>query len=513
MNLAKPHAEKDNRIVAIVLVKGVPFYGYHVGYQSFLKIYIANPTEKQKIMDLLQSEAIMETCFQPFEAHISFELQFLMDHNLYGMDWLHIDEQQPVSPPQFRQPLLHDPKSSFIASQSSSSDDLEPYPIYTALTVPENQKSINIPRESYCELELDITGMSILNRLDLIERDIHTSLELETSIQQEALANPEEESKKKLVKSLESIWKDEDSRRKARGITDPIPPVTQTDERDPHIPWNAENTLRKLMDKMMNGHTFNPHSSSQEKDSKLMIDIMTVFQAVEALYPEEYHLWKEQRQRNELIASQYSEHEVKSSSQVSSSTSEIRLPSTSENTFHGNVTPRCVTPPLSSQPKSSQFNVSATPTRYNTWDLPSKLDKSILNSLIRDPSFLDDEQEIQEDPIESLLEDDDDDDYFSQSNLMNNDEIAKWMETHEKYPTTTIEYETSYQPRKLDFLQESERIDSILHQQPSVVSKKDIFNDLNDEEKEEEEEKEVTSGDQDIEDMPFEISSVPPNPV
>ncbi|GAA5804066.1 hypothetical protein HPULCUR_009552 [Helicostylum pulchrum] len=496
MNLVKPNAEKDRHIIAIVLTKGVPFYGYHVGYQSFLKIYITNPYEKQQMIDLLQSEAIMETQFQPYEAHINYELQFLIDHNLYGMDWLHIDEHQPVSPPVFRLPLLQEPKSSFDFSQMSvhSSNPVDHYPIYTAHTVPEKQQSNAILRESYCELELDITGMSILNRLDITERDIHTSLRRERSIQKEALLHAEEEAKKKLVKSLEGIWKDEESRRRLRNMVDPIPPVAQTDARNPHVPWNSESSLRKLMDKMMTGHKFDEVAQSQES-SEFMSDVMTVFQAIEALYPEEYHSWKDQR--NEKIASQISgKHSLEpNSSQASYNdvfTSDI---------LQGNITPRCTTPPLSSQPRSSQFNVSATPTRYNAWDLPSKLDKSIVDSLIRDPSFHEERglDLIEEDLVENML-DDNDDNYFSQSNQITDADIAKWMETQEKFPTTTIQYtDEPYKPRKLDFLQESKRIDSIL--QRTSVSKKDISSDLNQEK------------DSDIEDVPFEISIIPPDPV
>ncbi|KAG2233310.1 hypothetical protein INT48_007746 [Thamnidium elegans] len=496
MNLVKPNAEKDQHIVAIVLTKGVPFYGYHVGYQSFLKIYIVNPYEKQQMMDLLQSEAIMETQFQPYEAHINYELQFLMDHNLYGMDWLHIDEHQPVSPPVFRLPLLQEQKSLFDFSQMTvdSSNPVDHYPIYTALTVPEKQQSNAILRESYCELELDITGMSILNRLDVTERDIHASLRRERFIQQEALSHAEEEAKIKLVKSLESIWKDEESRRRSRNITDPIPPVAQTEVRNPHVLWNAEPSLRKLMDKMMTGHTFDELAQSQEA-SEFMLDVMTVFQAIEALYPEEYHSWKDQR--NEKIASQISEKNSLPSNSSQASPPEVFT----SDILQRNITPRCTTPPLSSQPRSSQFNVSATPTRYNKWDLPSKLDTSIVDSLIRDPSFHEERGvDLNEDDQTENLLDENDDNYFSQSNQITDIDIAKWMETEEKFPTTTIQYtDEPYKPRKLDFLEESKRINTILQQ--TNVSKRDISNDLNQEK------------DNDIEDVPFEISSIPPDPV
>ena len=41
-----------------------------------------------KLADLLANGAVMGRRMQPFEAHLPYSLQFLMDHNLYGMDWV-----------------------------------------------------------------------------------------------------------------------------------------------------------------------------------------------------------------------------------------------------------------------------------------------------------------------------------------------------------------------------------------------------------------------------------------
>ncbi|OAD06266.1 hypothetical protein MUCCIDRAFT_9808, partial [Mucor lusitanicus CBS 277.49] len=280
MDLARPPKEPNQHIAAIVLVKGVPFYGYHVGYRTYLKIYMTNPFEKHQMLEILQSGAIQNTSFQPHEAHLNFELQFLMDHNLYGMDWIHIEEHN-ISPGlkiQFRLPLLDEPKANYYISQSSAS---------STKTIPLALQSDAVPKSSYCELELDITGMSIRNRHDLKERSIHTSLMREKHIQAEAMQHAEEESRKKLVLSLQSIWVDETNRRKSRGIKDPIPPVAQLDEREPRKPWAAEPTLRRLMEKMMTGHPFDQVSETQQP-SILMPKVMTVFEAIEALYPTEY---------------------------------------------------------------------------------------------------------------------------------------------------------------------------------------------------------------------------------
>ncbi|KAF9956248.1 DNA polymerase zeta, partial [Modicella reniformis] len=83
---------KSQFVVAIVPVKGIPFYGYHVGYSVFLKIYLFNPDFENRIVDIMRSGAIMGTRFQPFESHIPFRLQFFVDFNLYGMGWLELEE-------------------------------------------------------------------------------------------------------------------------------------------------------------------------------------------------------------------------------------------------------------------------------------------------------------------------------------------------------------------------------------------------------------------------------------
>ena len=502
MNIAKPNAEKDQHIVAIVLTKGVPFYGYHVGYQTFLKIYLANPFGKQQMLELLQSEAILGERFQPYEAHLNFELQFLMDHNLFGMDWLHIDEDQPHSSPLFRLPLPDEPKSSFVYQPSSSTIHLSysdvdsnantvKYPVYTSKSVPQQQQSEHLPRNTYCELELDVTGMSIINRFDLKERDIHCSIEKEKLVQEKALLNLQDEAREKLVKSLQSIWKDETSRRRSRGIMDPIPSVTQTDERESSTPWVAEPHLRNLMNRMMTNKPFDC-SSEMAQDFTGNINIMTIFEAVEALYPKQYQDWKQRYLMKQDEMDQKSTQKetsilIHSSNSVSSFSSGPCPP-------EDQTLARATTPPPSTQQRLSQFNIAATPSRYRGWGSRTGLDKSIIYSLIRDPSFHDQEEEQEnEEQRADILQDQlavDEDDYFDQLHHISSNDVAKWMEETEKLtdtslPTTTIEYSdqppVAYRPRKLDFLAEVQKIDSILsHQSANDSNKKRILIDIED---------------------------------
>ncbi|CEP18773.1 hypothetical protein [Parasitella parasitica] len=494
MDLARPQKKKNQHIAAIVLVKGVPFYGYHVGYKTYLKIYITNPNEKHQMLKILQSGAIQDISFQPHEAHLNFELQFLIDHNLYGMDWIHI-EQHNISPSfkiQFRSPMLDEPKANYHRSQSSSDISTSSHFLislnspqqenfYTSKTVPLDLQSDAVPRSSYCELELDITGMSILNRHELKERSIHSSLKREKQVQASALNQPEEESKKKLVKSLESIWADETSRRRSRGIREPIPPVTQLDEREPRKPWSAEPALRRLMEKMMTGHAFDEVSETQQP-SALIPQIMTVFEAIEALYPDEYFVYQQSQHILDHPASSPVEKQH-------------TLEFTSSPTNRVESTPAC-TPPsyiLNSNPR--HFNVSATPSRYRTLDVQSQLNTSIIHSFIEGINsslYQVDEGELPHHGDESndddFVEENDEFELSNEDNLRNSD-IARWLEETEREEvearlkrrkTRVIAYEgdesITYEPRKLDFKAEADRIDTILKTEHTHKTRKEVLN-------------------------------------
>jgi len=46
-------------IAFIVVCKGIPFYGYSVGYDTFLKVYLTQPSLKKRTADLLRHGAIL----------------------------------------------------------------------------------------------------------------------------------------------------------------------------------------------------------------------------------------------------------------------------------------------------------------------------------------------------------------------------------------------------------------------------------------------------------------------
>lgn len=382
----------DQFIAAIVLVKGVPFYGYHIGYQTYLKIHMLDPADKHRLVEILQSGVVQGTSFQPHESHIPFELQFMMDYNLFGMNWIHIHadtNQQSITKDdddddaniqlslRFRQPLMSERKSLLLdrsqASSAGTNDSLqssvERDVYYTSQTVPEYLQWSRIDRSSYCELEVDTTVMTIGNRQELEERSIHTDLQSE-------MIPPRE----KLVKSLQNIWADEANRRKTRGESMPSSSTldSPSDQRVPQMEgWSTEQHWKDMIEQFLQAP--DTHDRPNTVEGQDYPNIMTAFQSVEALYSQEY------RQRRE---SRVTEGDVRRNS-VSSPRLE---PSTS---------PIFQTMQFNDVAEASAYNVSATPSRYRTMSQSSKadVDPDILRSLMESQSFHEADKEIAEEEI------------------------------------------------------------------------------------------------------------------
>ena len=87
-----PTSPKSQFIRAIILTKGVHFYGFHTSYSPFLKIYLADPNFSNRAVTILQSGTVMKTRFRVYESHINFVLQFMCDFGLYGCGWMDLGE-------------------------------------------------------------------------------------------------------------------------------------------------------------------------------------------------------------------------------------------------------------------------------------------------------------------------------------------------------------------------------------------------------------------------------------
>lgn len=184
-------------VARITLVKGVPFYGFHVGYRYYLKIYMLNPMVMTRLADLLRQGVVMKKVFQPYEAHLQYLLQWMTDYNLYGCGYIDCRKVKFRTPV----PLYEEMDSlSHLWHDRSIPDELV-------------TDEVNLPRVSHCSIEVDISVQDILNRQDVKPRPLHHDF-----VERLNPLAPDE----KLVHSMAGLWRDETRRRKSR-MSNPAP--------------------------------------------------------------------------------------------------------------------------------------------------------------------------------------------------------------------------------------------------------------------------------------------------
>lgn len=196
-NFAGGTDPKHLHVVSVMLVKGTPFYGYHIGYSYFLKVSLANPSRTRVAVEQLHKPVVLGREWQPHEAHLSHVLQFMCDFDLYGCGLLDLRGGT------FREPL----------PEPRLSQEAEGARMINTFTVPEDMvypSGLCPPRDTHCDLEIDILPHQIRNRDRLQARPLHQDfVELLHSP-----LNPEE----KLVPAMKELWEDERRRRAAKGL-------------------------------------------------------------------------------------------------------------------------------------------------------------------------------------------------------------------------------------------------------------------------------------------------------
>ncbi|KAK6435661.1 DNA polymerase zeta, partial [Oleoguttula sp. CCFEE 5521] len=265
-------------VAHISLVKGVPFFGYNVGYHTYLKIYLLNPMHMTRFADLLQRGAILKRHFQPHEAHLQYLLQWMCDFNLYGCAYIE------TTKPHFRAPI---PAWEEI-------DDLTHLWHDRSIKEPQLLGEVHFPRQSHCQLEVDIRVEDITNRLEIRNRPLHHSFVERLSSLDDL---PPDE---KLVHSMAGLWRDETRRRKLRmGITDPssspfpaelLVSMSADPRNDKKGGWIHEDEFREAIEELAQqerkgrggGNITFENFGSQQKGSAA--DVQTVLESVVDLF-------------------------------------------------------------------------------------------------------------------------------------------------------------------------------------------------------------------------------------
>lgn len=263
-------------VAHISAVKGTPFYGYHVGHQVFLKVYLFDPHHVTRLADLLRQGAIMKRILQPYESHMQYLPQWMCDYNLYGCAYLDCREAR------FRSPVpeshhLNNPKHKWHCRSISPSMILD---------------EVKFQKQSHCSIEVDLCVQNILNRLDIKPRLLHHDF-----IEHKRPFSTEE----KLVHSMAELWRDETKRRKARmGLIDPnsspFPPevlVSMSADLRASQPggWVHENEFRAKLEEVIAEERMESDGkklsfNSFVKKSSFEDSIKTSLEGVEDLFPE-----------------------------------------------------------------------------------------------------------------------------------------------------------------------------------------------------------------------------------
>ena len=105
-------------IANVSIVKGVPFYGYHIGWTAFYKISLLNPSHVQVLSDLIRDGKIFQGRRDAYESHIPYLLQFSADFNLFSSEWVQLRRCY------FRKPILNDILSIDTLLKTEELDEL-----------------------------------------------------------------------------------------------------------------------------------------------------------------------------------------------------------------------------------------------------------------------------------------------------------------------------------------------------------------------------------------------------
>ena len=248
-----PQSPRSRYVRAVVLVKGIHFYGFNSCYSPFLKIHIANPALVSRAVTIMKSGSVMGTTFHTFESHLSYVLQFLCDFGLYGCGWVELED----------------------VWQRGVDDDVEYSP-----SSPSFKPSVYF-RQSRMALEFDAIAPLIMNRHNVAPRHLHHKL---TIPQPRPPPEP-------LVLGVRELWDDERRRRIAAGLhpSPDLPQDPSANSRGNGGDWVAE---ARWWDQLRQRIERDRDTEVEVRDSTWEKWIMTTFESVEALWKDEYRIWK-----------------------------------------------------------------------------------------------------------------------------------------------------------------------------------------------------------------------------
>lgn len=238
-----PHDDDSTFVADISVCKATPFYGLHSGWRLYYKISLLSPKHVTRLADLFRSGAILGRSYQPYESHVPYLLQFMIDYNLYGCGTVR------CSSVYFRSPL---PKGKITPHGNISSDDpshdsvhsLYGHSYLSSETVPAIRLlHAEYSRCSNTQLELDMPAGAIMNRSALKQRLLHHDIVKEGTVE---LSTDE-----RILPSLTELWRDDAKRREQLGMTPSRSQAPQSNVRQRSNVWNNESELKGALEAIL----------------------------------------------------------------------------------------------------------------------------------------------------------------------------------------------------------------------------------------------------------------------
>ncbi|XP_068432657.1 DNA polymerase zeta catalytic subunit [Clinocottus analis] len=253
-------ASGAQHVFKVVLVSGMPFYGYHAKEKHFMKIYLYNPQMVKRVCELLQSGAVMNKSYQPHEGHIPYLLQLFIDYNLYGMNLLNLgavkfrrapSKEDAVAVPYRPTPSGCPSVSTWKSPCTSKLSDSTlggTFVRWEENTIPCFLVLDEVARQSTCELEVDAVAVDILNRLE-IENQIGR--------------NP----------GLQAIWEDEKQRRREKNQVSQIE-TPESQDRGLVTSTESEKIFMKRFKEILKENEFDMTQGSSVSDGEDQEDLL-----------------------------------------------------------------------------------------------------------------------------------------------------------------------------------------------------------------------------------------------
>ena len=215
INITMAQSEsRTQHVYKIDEVSGVPFYGYHPKCHSFFKIYMYNPLMVARAADMLLNGVVMDMKLQPHESHVPYTLQFMMDHEVQGMNLVRLTTAKFR-----RKSVVAEEPQGPVADTGASSGESRQTPsdwIQSVKSSPASSRRFNLdtaPPELFLDSERHPPISTSELELDAVAVDI-VAPKSGGATGREAEMGP----------GMRAIWTDERERRSALGIAEPLTP-------------------------------------------------------------------------------------------------------------------------------------------------------------------------------------------------------------------------------------------------------------------------------------------------